>query len=280
MARRAAVDRDEADRRRLARHRHRQAGVHELGALERRRVLVDDRDRARLVAVRRARRSPAAAPPRPRARASRRSASRRRRGSRRSPRRLPGSRRRPRACARAPRRGRSTRRARRGTGCAGPLPARARAPPRARAPSPPCACSSRRRARAPAAARRSPRRRERTSTTSSTSASTAAAAPTATSAVVAVTASAIISLVKTSALPGSRSFAEPTHCNRVPGRRLWIPNDKSARSDSHDRVAKGRRIRAAKRIRPFDAGGPASLPCSSGWQGPDPWPAFVVSAPI
>ena len=67
-----------------------------------------------------------------------------------------------------------------------------------------------------------PRRRERTSTTSSTSASTAAAAPTATSAVVAVTASTIISLVKTSALPGNRTVAEPTHCNRVPGRKLWI----------------------------------------------------------
>ena len=51
---RAAVDRDEPDRSGLAGSGHGQAGMHELLAFQRRRVLVGDRDRARLVPVGRA----------------------------------------------------------------------------------------------------------------------------------------------------------------------------------------------------------------------------------
>ena len=126
-----------------------------------------------------------------------------------------------------------------------------------------------------------PRLRERTSTTSSTSASTAAAAPTATSAVVAVTASAIISLFENLRPARKPQIAEPTHCNRVLGSQAMdCKTIKPLVRIRTKRPHRCRRILAAKRILPFDAGGCASLPCSSGWQGPDPRPAFVVSAPI
>ena len=101
-----------------------------------------------------------------------------------------------------------------------------------------------------------PRLRERTSTTTSTSASTAAAAPTATSAVVAVTASAIISLVE---------ILRPTR--KAPNRRadltvigFWaagygFKTIKPLVRIRTKRPHRCRRILAAKRVLPFDAGG-------------------------
>ena len=186
----------------LARHRHRQARVHELACL-RAPAGTGRRSRSRAPRGRSAaRRSPAAAPPRPRARASRRSACRRRRGSRRSPRRRPGIAP-PASSVRESTSSRSIdapssprKRLRRPSSCARSSASESsRTMPSMRVfisetSASTCCCPP------------LPRLRERTSTTSSTSASTAAAAPTATSAVVAVTASTIISLVETSALPG------------------------------------------------------------------------------
>ena len=264
----------------LARHRHREARVDELRAFERRRVLVDDRDRARLVAVRRA--------------------------GDHLPLRLLG---------REPERrddrlvgavaDRDDRRVDAGNRPAGlerarehlvEVDRRAQLAEEAVAPALFLRALERLRELAhhalharvhlgderehlllPAA----PAPRERTSTTSSTSASTAAAAPTATSAVVAVTASAIISLVREPP-PCPETAKSPSRLTVI---GFWaagygFKTIKPLVRIRTNRPRRCRRILAAKRILPFDAGGCASLPCSSGWQGPDPRPAFVVSAPI
>src|ERR1043166_7154534 len=114
-------------------------------------------------------------------------------------------------------------------------------------------------------------RRERTRRASDTRTSVASAAPTAIrTVVVVVTAAAIISLSRCVQPGVRRRTTGLSHCRTVPGSKLWLANDKSARFDSHNSRPREPDFPTAMRVSAFDADGRRSLPCHSGWQGPSP----------